>query len=254
MTSTIHLQAKDLEYGRGSPLTRPLSFSMKAGTTTALLGVNGRGKTTLLETLAGMIPPISGVVKKSGVVGYVPQRFRADLPYDAVDIVLLGRARRIGTFSLPSRRDEEAARSAMDLLGISRFADRRFSSLSGGEQQLVMIARALAAGTDAIILDEPAAALDLGRQELLLSLMRRLADELKMSVLFSTHDPLHASACADQVLLLMPDLEFKVGSPDEVLNLEDLKKVYGVDLMEASSRHSNARILAADFRLSAVDS
>lgn len=249
MTSSIHLEAKDLEYGRGSALSLPLSFSMKAGTATALLGVNGRGKTTLLETLAGMIPPISGSIEKNGVVGYVPQRFRTDLPYDAIDIVLLGRARRIGTFSLPSRADEEAARNAMRLLGISRFADRRFSSLSGGEQQLVMIARALAAGTDAIILDEPAAALDLGRQELLLSLIRRLSDELGMSVLFSTHDPLHASACADQVLLLMPKQEFRIGTPEEVLAVEDLKKVYGVDIMESMSPRSGNRILAADFKL-----
>lgn len=251
MTRAIHLQAKELEYGRESALTLPLSFSMTAGTTTALLGINGRGKTTLLETLAGMIPPISGGIEKNGVVGYVPQRFRADLPYDALDIVLLGRAGRIGTFSLPSREDELAALDAMELLGISRFADRPFSSLSGGEQQLVMIARALSAGTDAIILDEPAAALDLGRQELLLSLMRRLSDELGMSVLFSTHDPLHAAACADQVLLLMPECEFKIGAPDDVLAVEDLKKVYGVDIMEFMSPHSGNRILSPDFRLRA---
>lgn len=136
------LAARDLVFGRAQPLSAPLSFHVARGEILALLGMNGRGKTTLLDTLAGILPPISGAVERAARVGYVPQKFATAIAYTVFDIVLMGRVRDVGVFELPRHEDERAALAARERLGIADLAPRPFSALSDGQQQLVVIDRA----------------------------------------------------------------------------------------------------------------
>src|SRR5208283_4856785 len=124
----------------------------------------GRGKTTLLKILLGALKPSQGRLSVSGHMSFVPQLFHVSFDYSTLDMVLMGRARKIGLFSQPSPRDRRAALEALDRFGMSDFADRPFHELSGGQRQLAIFARALVAEARILILDEPTSALDLKNQ------------------------------------------------------------------------------------------
>lgn len=242
------LAARDLVFGRDRPLSAPLSFNVARGEILALLGMNGRGKTTLLDTLAGILPPVSGTVERAARVGCVPQKFATALAYTVFDIVLMGRARDVGVFELPKREDERAAMAALDRLGIAELAPRPFSALSGGQQQLVVIARALAGGSELLLLDEPTAALDLRRQEAVMTLLQGLAAE-GVGIVFSTHDPMHAGLIADKAVVLLPEGRDSVGPAADVLTPELLERAFGVAIDAVPGRPGESARLVPDFHL-----
>lgn len=249
MTSDFAIRVRDLEYGRDhKKLYGPLSFSCSSGETTAILGRNGCGKTTLLLTLAGVLAPLSGSVIHTGDIAWVPQNFHTELQYDVSDIVLMGRSRAVELFSQPKKADEETARQALNELGALSLWQRSFSDLSGGQQQLVMIARALASAAPTLLLDEPTAALDLGRQEAVLQLIMRLRKQNK-AVVFSTHDPLHAALVADKSLLLLPDGTFLYGKTADVVTSQHLSMAYGVRMTDAVIEPQGSRIPVPNFSL-----
>src|SRR5579863_10240154 len=140
----------------------------QAGHTCALLSPNGRGKSTLLKILLGVLKPTAGSVSTQGRIAFVPELFQAAFDYSVLDMVLMGRAEKIGLLSQPSRQDREAALGALERLGIAGFAHNPFHELSGGERQMVMLARALVAEASLLLLDEPTSALDLRHQNLIL--------------------------------------------------------------------------------------
>lgn len=236
------LTARGLSFGRVRPLNDPIDLDLFAGRVTALLGANGRGKTTLLDTLMGVLPPLSGRIRCDARRASVPQRFPTGLALSAANVVLLGRAHAVGALSLPSRADDEKARDAMRALGIESWADLPFRSLSGGQQQLVIVARALASEAKVLFLDEPASALDLRRQGEVLALMRRLADEGR-AVVFTTHDPAHAEAVADEAVVLMPQGLAKSGNAKDVLTPEVLGAALGVSLEHARTPSGQRRLV-----------
>lgn len=216
-------------YRAGSWLFRRVCATVKQGAVTAVLGPNGRGKTTLLRCAAGLLTPQEGRVDRAQGMAYVPQAYNVTFAYRAIDMVLMGRARHVAAWSVPGRRDRTAAMASLERVGLGALAGRPFFQLSGGEQQLVLIARALAAETPLLILDEPASALDLRNQSRVLSLLRSLAHD-GMAVLLTTHQPDHAHHLADRVILMYAADDVRVGPAQALLTDAALSELYGVRL------------------------
>lgn len=225
------LRIDGLEYGYRHSLYSPISFCCSPGETLAVLGANGRGKTTLLHTLIGAQPRLSGKIDCRHTVGFVPQSFVSP-DYSVFDSVLMGRAPGVGAFSIPGPEDEAIALDALKTMGLEALAERNINTLSGGQRQLVLIARALAMQCRILILDEPTAALDIYNQSRVLSLIRRLSRGQNISIIFSTHDPYHALRIADSVLLLLPDCRWLFGKKEDVLTEENLRAAYGVPIRQ----------------------
>ncbi|QRM33026.1 ABC transporter ATP-binding protein [Microvirga sp. VF16] len=213
---------------------RDVSFSVVQGRTLAILGPNGRGKTTALRALLGQQRLSGGSVTAPEIVGYVPQTINLAHPYRAIDVVVMGSAAHRGWLSQPGRGDRDKAAAAMRRTGVSHLVDSSFDRLSGGEKQMVLLARALATGSRALILDEPTAALDLRNQINLLSLLTELRREEGHAIIFTTHDPNHALSIADEAVLMMPDGKTLTGPVDTVILPETLEALYDVSMRVGS--------------------
>ncbi|WP_096387718.1 ABC transporter ATP-binding protein [Hafnia sp. CBA7124] len=224
----IALSVNELEFGHKKALFHALSFCCRRGEVLAILGANGRGKTSLLNTLSGVIPPLAGEISRSAPIGFVAQSFSSAFAYRVIEIVLMGRVSNVGLLQQPTAKDERIARDALDTLGIGHLAEHSFQTLSGGQRQLVMIARALATGCEMLILDEPTSALDLYNQQAVLRLIHQLAKQRQISVLFTTHDPAHAQLVAQKCLLLLDNQRWAYGDSKEMLTEDNLLKAYGV--------------------------
>lgn len=248
----LGLDAVSVRFGTRVVLDR-VSLRARPGRTLAILGPNGRGKTTALRCLIGLARPDDGRAFAPRVVGYVPQTIGFAHPYRVVDVVVMGRAAHIGLFGRPGAVDGAAAEAALDRVGVARLAAQRFDRLSGGERQLVLLARALATGSAAIVLDEPTAALDLANEQRLLGLLAEIRAAREHAVVFTTHDPNHALAVADDVALMMPDGEVRCGPVATTMGEADLARLYGVDLrfvdlaLEASAPATRRRIVVPTF-------
>jgi iron complex transport system ATP-binding protein len=237
------LSADKLGFGyRGRSVGSGVSLDLRAGEVLCLLGPNGGGKTTLMKTLLGLLPPVAGTVRLDGegisgwsrqrlarIIGYVPQAHAAFFPFAVIDIVLMGRSAHIGLFATPSRTDHAVAERALATLGIGHLRHRVYTEISGGERQLVLIARALAQEPRVLIMDEPTASLDFGNQLRVLNQIAALARS-GIAVLFSTHDPDHVFLCGDRVALLHDGAMDEIGSPEAIITAAALKRLYGVEV------------------------
>ena len=218
-----------------------VSFCLSSGEFVSVLGPNGVGKTTLFQCILGNLPEYTGQVLADGknmlsvphrerarILAYIPQIHRPTFGYSVLDTVLMGVSRQVGAFSTPKKEHIDCASEALCRVGAEHLRDRDFSKLSGGEQQLVLIARAIAQRSELLLMDEPTSALDYGNQLRILKLIRDLADE-GYGVLLSTHDPQHALRYADKVLALYAGGIAAYGTPSEELDPALLRRLYGVE-------------------------
>ena len=224
-------------YQPGVWVFRNYTATVAQGHVFAILGPNGRGKSTLLHALLDILTPVEGRIERHGRMAFVPQLFEVTFDYTVLGMVVMGRARKIGLFSQPSAQDERTALTALDRVGLADLAGRAFHSLSGGQRQLAILARALVAEADILVMDEPTASLDLKNQGLLLEWIARLSRREGLTVVFTTHQPHHALAVADTVLLMLDERNYLCGSPDAVLTETHLTELYGVDLRRVSFGH-----------------
>lgn len=229
-------------YVPGRWVFRDYAAEVPSGRTFAILGPNGRGKTTLLKILLGLLKPTAGSMTVAGRTAFVPQLFQVSFDYSVFDMVLMGRAKKVGLFSQPSRADEQAALAALDRFGLADLAPRPFHELSGGQRQMVIFARALVAEADILILDEPTSALDLKNQSVVLDWIAQLAHQDGLTVLLTTHHPHHALAVADHALLMLGEQDFACGPAREVLTETNLQTLYGVPLKRLSFEYGGRQL------------
>ena len=225
------------------------SFEVRRGTIVSLLGPNGCGKTTLLKILGKLLKPDSGHVYVDGksveamrqadlsrLMGSVSQSHQSSFPFSVLDVVLTGRLPYVSALSVPGRADTDKSREALEALGIAHLSDRPYTKISGGERQLAMIARALAQEPRLLLLDEPTTYLDLRNQVRVLNTVARLCKERNITVLMTLHDPNHAFAYSDEVVLLkkagqdMGSNVVAAGEPSQVLTPCNIMEAYGVDV------------------------
>ncbi|MEO6606507.1 MAG: ABC transporter ATP-binding protein [Aeromicrobium sp.] len=225
------LELRDLgcHYPGSEWLFRNLSLNIEAGSVTAVLGPNGRGKTTLVRCAAGLLRPKEGAVICAGSIGFVPQARGGAFAYRAIDMVVMGRVRQVSLFGSPTKGDQVAALGALERVGAEHLAERQFPTLSGGEQQLVLIARAIASEAPVMVLDEPTTGLDLHNQAQILALLRKLVAD-GFGILLTTHHPDHALYLADSVILMGGPDEVRCGPADDLLTDDQLSRLYGIDV------------------------
>ncbi len=242
------IEARGVSFGyNGIPLFQDINFSIEPGELFCLLGPNGCGKTTLLDCILGHLKPLSGEILLNGSninrtrpeqiarqIAYVPQTHEKTFPYRVMDVVLMGRAAYIGIFGRPGEEDLAIVEEALATVGITHLRDRRYTQLSGGEVQLVMVARALAQKTPVIVMDEPTAHLDFKHELVIMEKVVELVREQGLAILMATHFPNHCfyfenSGLATRVAMMTNINFLAVGSPSNVLSEENLQQLYNVN-------------------------
>jgi iron complex transport system ATP-binding protein len=238
--SMVNLRGVAFSYRRGAPVLKGITLKLERGEVAAVLGPNGAGKTTLLDICLGWKTPSAGTVlladrpvrnltpaERGRTVSLVPQRENVRFDFTVAEYVLLGRAPHLPPLAAPGRHDRLVAAAALREAGIARLAERSIAGLSGGEYQLMLIARSLAQQAEILLLDEPASQLDPAHQVRVLRLVRALSRK-GICVLFTSHSPQAAATVADTVHLLRGGRFVAAGAPRAVLSAATLEKLYGV--------------------------
>ena len=251
----MSIDVKNLSFSYGNhQVLHDISFSVGRGEFLSILGPNGVGKSTLFRCVLGLLSGYTGTVCVDGVdarsfstqeaakhIAYIPQSSRSIFNYSVFDIVLMGRTSGLSTFRSPGKKDKEICFWAMEKVGIIHLQDRCFHRLSGGEQQLVLIARALAQKAPVLMLDEPTANLDFGNQLLVLEQSRALARE-GYTVIQTTHHPEQSYMFSDRILAIQQGRVLTEGKPTDVLTPETMHALYGADVDIVSLYDDKARI------------
>ena len=239
----IELEMRNVSLGYGHlPVLEDITLKASPGEMVGLIGPNGSGKSTVIKALSRVISPQSGRILVNGeaiariprrelacMVGVVPQIPLLPSTFTAFEIVLMGRNPHLGLFQSEGQQDWSIAWQAMEKTATVTIANRRINELSGGEIQCLMIARVLVQETEAILLDEPTANLDIGRQVEVLDLIKNLCIENKLTVLAALHDLNLAAQYCDHLFLINERHIHAEGTPAEVITDENIRQVYGAE-------------------------
>ena len=247
MNNLISIQDAAFSY-EDTNIFAGLNFDVRSGELLCLMGANGCGKTTLLRCINGSLRLKKGKVLLGDKdittmtatdvakrIGFVFQDTTAPFPYPVIDIVCMGRAPHLGLVSTPSSADMKIAEEALNMVGMLHLKDRPFTNISGGQRQLVAIARTIAQQPEIILFDEPTSHLDFKNQALVLEMASRLAKQ-GFSVVMSSHLPDHALLYSNRVALMKDGKFIALGSPDKVINEENLKSAYDIEVRILSAR------------------
>lgn len=219
-----------------------ISLSLKQGEIFCLIGPNGTGKSTLIRCIGGLLTAYAGQITIEGtdistmdpkqiakIIGYVPQSHLPTFPFPVREVVVMGRSPHMGYFSSPSESDIQIAERAMASVGISHLADRPCTDISGGEWQLVLIARALTQEPRILLLDEPTSHLDLGNQLKILGTIRELSRK-GLTILMATHFPDHAFLISGRVGVMLEKGIPLIGPAEDVITEMTMKKAYNAEV------------------------
>ena len=251
---SIEVKELSFSYKRNVPVLHDVSFSLQIGKFICLLGPNGVGKSTLFKCMLGLLRGYDGEIIIDGEnirsltqkqlarkVAYIPQSTAPVFNYTVSDIVLMGTTSLTGGFSSPGEREATFVNSALETLHIEHLRDRMFMNISGGERQLVLIARALAQQANILFMDEPTANLDYGNQIRVLEQVHRLSRQ-GFTVIQSTHNPEQAFLFADEVLAVKNGMIAAHGAPHEVRDAEMISSLYGIEAEILSIRDDKMRV------------
>jgi iron complex transport system ATP-binding protein len=238
MGLNIDISGVSFSFGSRERCLTEVSMSVPESELCCLLGPNGAGKTTLIRCLVGLLKPQAGAMWVAGrdvtalsarqraqLIAYLPQTTTTVFPFTTLEMVVMGRTPHLRVAASPSRADRQAALAALERLGIAHLAPRPFSQLSGGEHQLVMLARALVQEAPVLVLDEPTAALDYGNEVRFLQVVTDLV-ATGPTVLMTTHQPNHATMWADQAVLMRDGAVVLSGPPSKVVTGDRLSSLY----------------------------
>ena len=254
------LQARDLtyRYPQGPEAVRGVSLEAAPASTTAVIGANGSGKSTLIRMLAGLLKPSSGEISLDSIplqkwdakararqIAYMPQTTTVAFPFRVLELVLTGRYPYLNAGRLDGGRDRELAMFALESAGAAHLAHRTVTTLSGGEMQMVILARALAQEPRLLLLDEPSASLDLKHRAELLRTLARLRERQRLSVIMITHDLQLAGSLFDRIIALRCGEVAADGPAESVLRGEILSDIYGESGVRAQ-RIGNQTVIWVD--------
>lgn len=237
----LSLDIKDLTAGYGkTPVLKNIHLSMEKGNICALMGRNGSGKTTLLRCINAILSPTQGTVKIMGedvfqlnrmeiakIISVVPQGNHTAFPFTCLEMILMGSVTRLKPWKMPGKQEKAQALSSLEEIGIADLATRPFNRLSGGERQLVMLARALYQNTPLMLLDEPNTHLDFSNQHHIMALVRKIVKKRNVTALITLHDPNLALYYCDSLIMLKNGERIAHGETGNVMTNALLRNVLG---------------------------
>lgn len=251
----MQIEVNNLKFSYGAhTVLDGVSFDLERGKLIALMGPNGTGKSTLFRLMLGFLRPDSGSIKiggtelrdmsnaqRAGKIAYIPQSVDPVYNYTVEEVVLMGLTGSLGVLSMPKKEHKEAVRKTLRSLGIEELSERGYARISGGERQLVLLARALVQKAGTLLMDEPTANLDYGNQHKVMKKVRDLTAE-GYTVMMSTHNPEQAFLYADRVLVLCDGSLAGDGSPEQVLTGEMLQRIYGIPVLLAEENLGRRKV------------
>ena len=261
---TIELSDISKSYGERI-LIKDYNYIFLKNDRIGIIGPNGCGKTTLFRMILGSLPVSNGKIKIAGknisdfttkalanMIAYIPQYHSPVFAYTVLDMVIMGRASHFSAFETPKEPDQEAAFAALEKVNALPLANRKYTSLSGGQRQLVLIARAICQSAKIFIMDEPAANLDYANHQLLMEIISGLANQ-GYCIIMSTHSPEHPFSVGNKVLLMKSGKVMGFGSPKEIITSETLQSVYDIemDVITTYDRYGRERTICLPVNSSA---